>query len=477
MSPYYSDADISRQIAARQRQAIVDAQQGKFYDRPVPLSKPSPNRDDDAEEETQMQRQARLHREATTPPSAPTASSEDRSPEVPSVPPAYRPENQPRPRKPAKHGTTKVGLARRAAEDSSVNKCGVKGCGLETHSFSHTCLKHLIRRRRYGSARLTRHPMEFRDYRHLLIPARRYLRRNKPPTAILEAMASFLRPADALPFDRVGKKKRALLRVEMQWWGDARAKIKDQHHGRCDYSAFGHLAHMVAVCAYLEEHESGFPDRADLHALMRSLVMRHKRPGRYVVSKKQWREAGPGIVKGKKRGSLISSTVVKGLIRRYQQKDRGDLRLFVALAARDVLALVKSHPKMRRPVPSPAKSSPPIIRRLPTVTAPVLKTLSLEADDIFNSKPSKPVPTVASIIASIYAKDMPLDVLKAEFEALPVPPEPGPRYVIPEPYNYWVQDIGHQRREREWNEASKLHTDYRMLKDAFDSVYKEVVPE
>jgi len=321
-----SDAEIDRQIEARNRRIRAGLEAPPAHHAPKP--KPTDDEDDGPGYLTPAWHAARAAAEAKA--TAPPPPAE--------IPFAYRPENQPKRRKPEQHGSTPVGRARRAAEGLHII-CEAKACGLVTGSFSHLCNRHRGRRRRYGSVKLTRHPLRLEDYQHFLIPARRYLRRNPPPPAIMEAMASFLRPADALPFDRRGRKVRAFLRQEMAWWPDPKAHKKDKHHGRGDYSVFGYIAHFVAVLAKIEELDGkGFPDGADLHALMRSLVLRHLRPGRRVVTAKMARESGPGIVKGRKRALAVSATVVNGLITRWRQKDRSDLRLFVAVTAKAVLA-------------------------------------------------------------------------------------------------------------------------------------------
>src|SRR5262245_4482732 len=86
--------------------------------------------------------------------------------------------------------------SRRKANQSTWRVCDV--CRRPTDGLSSLCPRHIHRRARHGSVKIT-HYVRFRDYAHLVGLARTYLKAHPPDQPVLDSMARFLQPPDAIP--------------------------------------------------------------------------------------------------------------------------------------------------------------------------------------------------------------------------------------------------------------------------------------
>lgn len=217
----------------------------------------------------------------------------------------------------------------RKAHRYTDRRCEAPGCQRQTDGISSLCRKHLARRARLGSVRVTRQ-LRHREYAHLVGVATKYLKRNPPPSNITESMLRFLQPPSMV---RPITRKQELLITEMTRWNDPRYRNKVTNHGgwtrKADYSPRGILAVLIAVKAYVEERDGqGFPHDSEDTAMMFALVRLWRRPSSYSQGPK-------GRTKPVKNSYRVSKTVMVALVKRWREYTI--LGVYVLQTARAIL--------------------------------------------------------------------------------------------------------------------------------------------
>ena len=148
-------------------------------------------------------------------------------------------------------------------------RCDV--CKIQTDGISHFCSRHLKRRGKHGSVKVTSY-VNLRDYAHLIKLARKHLKAHPPDSAIIESMARLLQPPAYAPPGVRGRREQNALRDEMVRWTDARYQKKRSnpnkygtvYYFKHDYSPRGILCVLIGLEAYFDERQGvGFPNDSE----------------------------------------------------------------------------------------------------------------------------------------------------------------------------------------------------------------------
>jgi hypothetical protein len=299
-------------------------------------------------------------------------------------------------------------------------------CRRQTDGISSLCKRHLERRGRHGSVKVTQQ-LRHRDYSHLIGLATKYLKANPPPSNITESIQRFLQPPGPLPRGSDGWRKRQLLIAEMARWSDPRYQKKVTDHGgwsrKAEYSARGILAVLIAVKAYVEEREGrGFPHDSEETAMMFALTRLWKRPRAYSQGLK-------GRVQPVRYSQRASKTVLRGLVRRWREFTA--VGVYVLQTARIILAEYRVTEAER-------------IKKLPRV-------YSQEEMKILHDRQKREAE------ARVFEQQ------RAAFLREPPVPDPGPRT-----FGAWDGSAEMQRQIMAWSEASSRFQEYERRRKKFD---------
>jgi hypothetical protein len=217
-------------------------------------------------------------------------------------------------------------------------------CQRQTDGLSSLCRRHIKYRGKHGSVKVRRYTKS-RDYLHLVKLARAYLKEHPPEQPILDSMARFLQPPDAIPRGSRarGRRERAALRQEMSRWSDPRYR-KSHTHGttkgdrgyfKYDYTPTGILAVLVGITAYIDEREGqGWPHSAEAIEKAHALIRLWRRPRSVRGGKEPY-----------KVSATISPSTLRGLAARLREFSA--VGVYCLITARAILAEYKANEAAR----------------------------------------------------------------------------------------------------------------------------------